>query len=204
MKSQKSDREIYSTFSPLGKRFSRSSNRSRVFVGSSIIMSRGFRKPASSLSFPVLRNHPPRGGKVFLAALKAVEQCYRMQMRLDSVLQAVPPQIQGIGRNFREKDPRFQTFSSPIWPALDFSPCSFRFDFLSQGNEILNGCPLESAFLAMFDVLLPLLPLGQVSVWWAGKMFSCLRYLLLILFLPLIGSSFTSRFVNIYFFLYLF
>lgn len=123
-----------------------------------------FRKPASSLSFPVLRNHPPRGGKVFLAALKAVEQCYRMQMRLDSVLQAVPPQIQGIGRNFREKDPRFQTFSSPIWPALDFSPCSFRFDFLSQGNEILNGCPLESAFLAMFDVLLPLLPLGQVSV----------------------------------------
>lgn len=120
-----------------------------------------FRKPASSLSFPVLRNHPPRG------LSRGVESRGTMLPNADETRfrpSGRPPQIQGIGRNFREKDPRFQTFSSPIWPALDFSPCSFRFDFLSQGNEILNGCPLESAFLAMFDVLLPLLPLGQVSV----------------------------------------
>lgn len=122
MKSQKNDREIYSTFSPLGKRFSRSSNRSRVFVGSSIIMSRGFRKPASSLSFPVLRNHPPRGGKVFLAALKAVEQCYRMQMRLDSVLQAVPPKSKGSGGISERRILAFRHSSPPFGPPLTSLP----------------------------------------------------------------------------------
>lgn len=164
MKSQKSDREIYSTFSPLGKRFSRSSNRSRVFVGSSIIMSRGF--PETSL-FAFISRAQKSSASRWQGLSRGVESRGTMLPNADETRfrpSGRPPQIQGIGRNFREKDPRFQTFSSPIWPALDFSPCSFRFDFLSQGNEILNGCPLESAFLAMFDVLLPLLPLGQVSV----------------------------------------
>lgn len=124
-------------------------------------------------------------------------------MRLDSVLQAVP-KSKGSGGISERRIFAFRRSPPPSLTSLP-APLAFRFDFLSQGDEILNGCPLESAFLAMFHVLL-LLPLGQVSVWWAGKMFSCYLLLILFRFLPLIRppSSFTSRFVNIYFLLYLF
>lgn len=81
-----------------------------------------FRKPASSLSFPVLRNHPPRGGKVFLAALKAVEQCYRMQMRLDSVLQAVPPKSKGSGGISERRILAFRHSPPPFGPPLTSLP----------------------------------------------------------------------------------
>lgn len=101
---------------------------------------------------------PPPRGKVFLATLKAIGT---MLPNADETrfLSASPhlPKSKGSGgisERHTEGDLRFQT-STSIWspfarPWLLLALLAW-FDFLSQGNEILNGCSLvfESTFLAI-------------------------------------------------------
>lgn len=153
----------------------------------------GFRKPASSLSFPVLsrfeiiwkatqRLH--LAVRSFSRRWKPLEQCYRMQMRLDSS-QPVPTSPNPRDRNFRETHGGGSSLSDIHLHLIVFrpsltSPCSFSLvRFLVTGKwdsewmlariRVYVSC--HSMFFFFFFFI------GQVLVRWASKMFSCSSYL---------------------------